>query len=53
MMKFVSALSLGGDQPGRLENVKMLRDTLARHADLVFHHEARAQLEECLAVAIA
>lgn len=53
VVELVSTLALACDQPGSLENLQMLRDSLTRDADLVFHRQAGAELEQSLPVAIA
>jgi len=50
VVKLVAPLALGCNQPGRFEQFKMLRDTLAGSRDLVLHRQAGAQLEQRLAI---
>lgn len=52
-MEFVSALAACRDEAGVFENLEMLRDRLARRTHLMFHHQARADLKEGLAVSCA
>src|SRR3569623_1937026 len=50
VVKLVSAFSRSFDEPRCLQQAKMLRDSLARDADLMLHQQPSAELEECLAI---
>jgi len=52
-VKFVSALSLSFNQACSFKDVQVLRNSLARHADLVLHHQPRAEFEERLPISLA
>ena len=53
MVEFVSTLSLCFNQACRFKNVQVLRNSLARHADLVLHQQPRTELEERLPISFA
>ena len=52
VVELVAACAAGGDQAGGLEDVEVLGDGLAGGAEVVLHGEARAELEEGLAIAV-
>src|SRR5262245_26266070 len=49
-MELASALPPGGQEPGRFEDIEMLRDRLPRQPEPVLHRQPTAQLEQSLAV---
>jgi hypothetical protein len=52
-VKLVSTLPFRSDQACCFKNLQMLRYTLPRHADLVLHQQASAELEERLPIPLA
>jgi hypothetical protein len=53
IVEFVSTLSLSFNQAGSFKDVQVLRNSLARHTDLVLHQQPRAEFEERLPVSLA
>jgi hypothetical protein len=51
-MKLVSSIPVCRDQPRRLQHIEMLRNTLTRRTNLMLHRQSRADLKECLAIAL-
>nr|WP_204101361.1 hypothetical protein [Occallatibacter savannae] len=53
IVEFVAAFPFRSNQACALEDFEVLRDALPRDADLMPHEQARADLEERLAIPVA